>query len=120
MTKDLNGVQIAFFSVNDEFYSKIVSDEDVETALMCVLNSIEREDLPIFKSGYCYNYNHIKKFWDYFTIDRAYDVTCHVGLFITAFRVIGYDVNIFCERLVTRKNGSKRKRRVEYSSDEDT
>jgi hypothetical protein len=96
MAKDLAGVQIAFFSVNDEFYSRSVSDEEVETALMCVLNNVKQEDLPIFKLGYCDKRNYIKKFWDYFTIGTAYDVTCHVGLFITAFRVIGYDVNTFC------------------------
>jgi hypothetical protein len=116
MAKDLAGAQISFFSVNDEFYSRSVSDEEVETALMCVLNNVKQEDLPIFKLGYC----------DYFTVGSytPYDVTCHVGLFITAFRVIGYDVNTFCERLVSKdsKDGRARKRCVEYvyDSDEDT
>jgi hypothetical protein len=121
MAKDRTGVQIAFFSVNDEFYSRSVSVEEVETGLMCVLNlNIKREDLPIFKLGYCDKRNYIEKFWDYFTIGNAYDVTCHVGLFITAFRVIGYDVNIFCEHLVTRKNDRERKRELGYVySDED-
>jgi hypothetical protein len=122
MAKDLAGTQISFFSENDEFYSRSVSDEEFETALMCVLNNVKQEDLPIFKLGYCDKRNYIRKFWHYFTVGsyEPYDVTCHVGLFITAFRVIGYDVNTFCERLVSKEDGrAKRKRCVEYVYDRD-
>jgi hypothetical protein len=107
MAKDC--VEVVFIGHNVELYSKNICVQELEMVLMCVLNgNILGKDLPIFTQGYCFDIDYVKKFGDYFNVGCLYDVKCHVGLFITALRVRGYDVDAFCERLViTSKNGTK-------------
>ena len=112
------GVEVVFVGNNNtEIYSETMSREKIEIVLMCVLGgNIPKKDLPIFKQGYCYNFDYVKKFWEYFNVARTYETTCYVGLFITGLRVRGYDVDMFCEQMVLEsKNGCKRKREYKYS-----
>jgi hypothetical protein len=122
MVKDMDCVEVVFVAHNTEIYLKTMSIEEIETALMCILNrNIVEKDLPIFDRGYCYNFDYVKKFWGYFNIQKKWDTTCHVGLFITALRVRGYNVNMFCERLVTEnRDGGEKRNHTESSCSECT
>jgi hypothetical protein len=112
MAKDC--VEVVFVGCNVELYSKNICVREIEMVLMCVLNgNILEKPLPIFTRGYCFDIDYVRKFWDYFNVECSYDVKCHVGLFITALRVRGYDVDAFCERMMANdgaKNNSKRER----------
>jgi hypothetical protein len=71
-------------------YSKRVTNEEFEMALMCVTNGSDL-DYP-FLEGYCHK-KYISDFWNYFCIDEKYDVVRHAGLFITRLKVVGYNFN---------------------------
>jgi hypothetical protein len=111
MVKDMDCVEVAFVANNTEISLKTTSIEEIETALMCILNrNIVKKDLPIFNQGYCYNLDYVKKFWEYFNVHNKWDSTCYVGLFITALCVRGHNVDMFCERLVTENRNGREKR----------
>ena len=79
--------------------------EEFEQALLCVLgpwSDYERYtylEYPPFLGENCKRF-YVKKFWEYFNVQEAYDITQHVGLFITCFAVYGCKPQKVVERLL--------------------
>jgi hypothetical protein len=100
-----NNVQLQFLAGDICMKLKTVSMEEFEQALLCVLGPWSDYDrytyleYPPFYGKYC-NRFYVQKFWEYFTVQEAYSVTQHVGLFITVFTVQGCDPQKVIERLL--------------------
>ena len=79
--------------------------EEFEQALLCVLGPWSDYDrytyleYPPFWGESC-NRFYVKKFWEYFNVQEVYDITQHVGLFITRFAVEGCKPQEVVERLL--------------------
>ena len=86
---------------------KTVSGEEFEQALLCVLGPwsdygrYTHLEYPPFHGEYC-NRFYVKKFWEYFNVQEAYDITQYVGLFITCLAVHGCDPQKVIERLLDK------------------
>ena len=108
-----NNVLLKFSAGDICMKLKTISMEEFEQALLCVLGPWSDYgrytylEYPPFWGEYC-NLHYVKKFWEYFNVQEAYDITQHVGLFITGFAIHGCEPQKVVQRLLDKFHTQQR------------